>query len=178
MTVQYGKNRHKVRVCAESPDTYLSSWGLIVLCVQGTDMYSPRKNNKLSSASYSVSKPAKADTALAATCRAAFAIFVEWRAQQEFAAMKRQVLELRNELALFGDSVGCIKNCCSVCHENPSECNCKTWTCRCAACIQMRHVYRATLSSTACPFFRMIGDRPPSSVPCQHEPTGAVGSRG
>ena len=125
-------------------------------------MYSPRKKKKLSSASYSVQQNTEAVTALAATCKAAFSIFVEWRAQQEYAAMKTQILELRKELALFGDRVGCVKNCCSVCHEHPSECNCKTWTCRCAACVQMRHVYRATLSGTACPFFRMISDIPPT----------------
>jgi len=141
-------------------------------------MYSPRKKNKITRASCSLQASTRADTGLAATCKAAFSIFVEWYAQQEYAAMQQQVLELRKELALFGDTVGCIKNCCSVCHETPGECKCRTWTCRCEACVDMRHVYRATLSGTERPFFRMIGDRPPTSVLSHHEPLRALNSRG
>jgi len=93
------------RVCAESPDTYWSSsQGQIVSCVEGTDMYLPREKNKLTRASYSLQQITRADTALAATFKASFSI-VEWHAQQEYAAMKKQVLEFRKELALFSDTV-------------------------------------------------------------------------
>ena len=102
---------------------------------------------------------------LAHTCREAFAIFTEYAAQQAHTDMCRELHELKQELALFGSTVGCVLNNCSMCHEMPNECRCRAWTCRCSACQAMRTTYKHKLAPHEKPFFRMIDDPHPLGHP-------------
>jgi len=112
---------------------------------------------------------------LAHTSREAFAIFTEYAAQQAHTDMCRELHELKQEMALFGSTVGCVLNNCSMCHEMPNECRCRAWTCRCSACQAMRTTYKNKLAPHEKPFFRMIDDPHPAfGHPKQQTARGAA----
>lgn len=78
------------------------------------------------------------------TCKDAFAVYTEYQAQQNVIAMTAEIARLKDELALFGSAVGCVRDKCSNCGGAVDECECKAWTCRCYFCWLSRRCYRRT----------------------------------
>ena len=101
---------------------------------------------------------ARSNSLLAGTCKAALSIFVDWSAHTEFVETKLELAQVREELALFGTTVGCVTYPCSVCNEVSINCKCRVWTCRCENCKKMRLVYQKTLSEGQLSHFRMISN--------------------
>ena len=62
---------------------------------------------------------------------------------------RAQVVQVSRELALFGSTVGCINDRCSMCLLEPGECGCKAWTCRCTLCSKERHAYKKIAGTPA-----------------------------
>ena len=72
----------------------------------------------------------------------ALAIFTEWTAHNKLKQLHHENLALKAELALFGKSVGCVREECSACGYESEQCECQSWTCRCYECWLMRRVYK------------------------------------
>jgi len=88
-------------------------------------------------------------------CLATFQAYIQSETLKQICL---QSVHLTYDLALYGPSVGCADNVCSVCVMPLGECPCKTWTCRCHECWKLRNIYRDIIGSPSDVMFYQIVD--------------------